>query len=63
MNNAYFSPELDVVYVNTEESIATGSATATFIGSSSTDYLDVDSWNGTANDGTDSPFVTHTENW
>ncbi|WP_312139146.1 hypothetical protein [Sphingobacterium sp.] len=59
----YEPPRLVVSIVCHEHSIATGSATATFIGPSATNSPDVEAWNVTPNDANDNPHVLGVENW
>ncbi|MEI5985405.1 MULTISPECIES: hypothetical protein [Sphingobacterium] len=61
MKKKYSSPDLQYYEIAIENSIATGSARATFIGPNNEASPDVDPWNFNPDSQQDNP--THTEDW
>lgn len=61
MKKQYKSPKIELVIIELEEGIATGSATATFTDKNGGTSPQVDPW--TAEDLNSNPFPRHIENW
>ena len=63
MKIKYIPPIMEIILIQLDNSIAAGSATATFIGPIDQNSPDVESWSITPNNSNDDPAPTSIENW